>query len=125
MPRTLDAGQRARCASVAPLDLDRARLVTVPWLTPGVGAMTLGRWILVRRGNDDDADLIAHEVVHVRQWRELGVFRFLVRYLGSYLRARLRGQNHRAAYWAIPLEVEAREVSRRGGVAAGPRPDDA
>src|SRR5436190_1536926 len=45
--------------------------------------MTLGRWVLVRRGHEHDRGLIAHELVHVRQWRELGAVRFLVRYLGA------------------------------------------
>ena len=45
--------------------------------------MTLGRWILLRRGHEHDRGLIAHELVHVRQWRELGAVRFLVRYLGD------------------------------------------
>ena len=44
----------------------------VPVLTPGIAGMTLGRWILLRRGHEHDRGLIAHELVHVRQWRELG-----------------------------------------------------
>ena len=61
----------------------------------------------VRRRAADDAALLAHELVHVRQWRELGVVGFLVRYVGAYLRWRLRGYGHWAAYRRIPLEVEA------------------
>ena len=63
-------------------------------LTPGVAAMTLGRWILVRRGREDDVGLIAHELVHVQQWREHGAVPFLARYLAEYVRGRLRGQPH-------------------------------
>ena len=98
---------------VSPADTERARLVGVPVLTPGVAAMTLGRWILVRRGHEDDRDLIAHELVHVQQWRELGAARFLMRYLGAYARGRRRGLGHRAAYEAIPLEAEARTAAGR------------
>jgi len=94
-------------------DLDRARVATVPVLTPGIAGMTLGRWILVRRGHEHDGALIAHELVHVRQWRELGPVRFLSRYLGAYARARRRGLGHRAAYEAIPLEAEARALAGR------------
>lgn len=56
--------------------------------------------------------LLRHELVHVRQWRELGVVGFLWRYLGSYLALRLRGWPHWAAYRRIPLEVEAAWLAR-------------
>ncbi len=98
---------------VSARDLRRARLVVVPVLTPGIAGMTLGRWILVRRGHEHDLDLIAHELVHVRQWRQLGAARFLVRYLGAYARGRSRGLGHQAAYEAIPLEAEARAFAGR------------
>jgi hypothetical protein len=51
--------------------------------------------------------------VHVRQWRELGAARFLVRYVGAYARGRWHGLGHQAAYEAIPLEAEARLASER------------
>ena len=73
----------------------------------GAAAITLGRVVSVRRASSDDARLLAHELVHVRQWRELGAVRFLARYVGSYLAWRLRGYGHWAAYRRIPLEVEA------------------
>jgi hypothetical protein len=111
--RRLDADEREQFTHVPARDLDRARLVTVPVLTPGIAGMTVGRWILLRRGHDDDRDLIAHELVHVRQWRELGALSFLARYLGAYSRGRWRGLGHRAAYEAIPLEAEARTVAGR------------
>lgn len=57
--------------------------------------------------------LLVHELVHVRQWGELGVIRFLWRYLTGYLGGRWKGLSHRAAYLAIPLEVEARVTARR------------
>ena len=98
---------------VPPADVARARIVQVPWLTPGVAAMTLGRVILVRRGHSQDAALLAHELVHVRQWRELGAVRFLWRYLGAYTRGRAAGLGHQRAYEAIPLEVEARTLAGR------------
>ena len=113
MPRRLDARERERFTHVPVRDLDRARLVRVPVLTPGIAGMTLGRWILLRRGHDHDNGLIGHELVHVRQWRELGAVRFLSRYLGAYARGRWRGLGHLAAYEAIPLEAEARLVSGR------------
>lgn len=98
---------------VPPADVARARIVDVPCLTPGVAAMTLGRLILLRRDHAGDEPLLAHELVHVRQWRELGAARFLWRYLGAYVRGRLAGLGHTGAYRAIPLEVEARELAGR------------
>jgi hypothetical protein len=75
--------------------------------------MTLGRHILMRTECDGDERLLGHELVHVRQWRELGVFWFLFCYLQAYFRGRLRGRGHWEAYAAIPLEVEARVLSGR------------
>ena len=113
MPRRLDTSERASYGHIPPADLERARLVRVPVLTPGIAAMTLGRWILLRRCHEHDRDLIAHELVHVRQWRELGAVRFLVRYLGAYVRGRWHGLGHQGAYEAIPLEAEARALAAR------------
>lgn len=112
-PRRFDAREREHFTHVPMQDLDRARLATVPVLTPGIAAVTLGRWILLRRGHEHDDGLIAHELVHVRQWRELGSLSFLARYVGAYARARRRGLRHQAAYEAIPLEVEARALAGR------------
>ena len=113
MARRLDASERELFTHVPARDLQRARVVVVPVLTPGIAGMTLGRWILVRRGHEHDRALIAHELVHVRQWRELGSVRFLVRYLGAYAQSRWHGLGHQAAYEAIPLEAEARALAGR------------
>lgn len=61
----------------------------------------------VRARSAGDERLLAHELVHVRQWRTLGFFGFVVRYVGAYVRWRLRGYGHWASYRRIPLEVEA------------------
>lgn len=82
-------------------------------MPPGAAAITLGRVVSVRRRFSGDERLLRHELVHVRQWRELGAIRFLARYLGAYLRWRLRGYCHWAAYRRIPLEVEADWEARR------------
>jgi hypothetical protein len=88
-------------------------VVVVPCLTPGVAAMTLGRLILLRSDHAGDDALLAHELVHVRQWRELGAARFLWCYLAAYAAGRRAGLGHAAAYRAIPLEAEARELAGR------------
>jgi hypothetical protein len=98
---------------VPPTDVARARIIDVPRLTPGVAAMTLGRFVLLRRDHAGDTALLAHELVHVRQWRELGAVRFLWRYLGAYFCGRRNGLSHQRAYEAIPLEIEARTLAGR------------
>jgi hypothetical protein len=103
-------------------DVDVARVRPAPgwmtrsWIGP-VAAMTLGRTVYVRRDVLDGdpprlALLLVHELVHVRQWREMGAVRFLARYLGDYLRGRLAGRGHAEAYRAIRAEREAVDLSR-------------
>ncbi|MGA7271940.1 MAG: hypothetical protein WB239_12790 [Acidimicrobiia bacterium] len=91
-----------------------------PWWLRGVwpawvGAMTLPWGIYVRpdllRGHPESvARLLCHELVHLRQWKTLGVFGFLRRYLIDYLGGRAAGLSHHRAYQAIDLEVEAAQV---------------
>jgi len=80
---------------------------------PGASAITIGPVVSIRTAAAGDEQLRRHEAVHVRQWRELGLTGFLRRYLGAYVRWRLRGYGHWAAYRRIPLEVEAEWTARR------------
>ncbi|MEE8375140.1 MAG: hypothetical protein V3S26_02320 [Acidimicrobiia bacterium] len=117
------------------LDIDELRILIHPirpeqvWLSPaspvmmriwgrGIQAMTLRRRIFVDpRALSGDTEklglLIIHELIHVRQWSDLGVPGFLKSYLGDYLRGRRAGLTHRDSYMAIPLEVEARHLQSR------------
>ncbi len=81
-------------------------------MPPQAEAITLGNTIFVRKRSCDDQGLMAHELVHVRQFKDLGRVHFLARYVGSYLRFRVSGYGHMASYRRIPLEVEASWVSR-------------
>ncbi|MBW3610922.1 MAG: DUF4157 domain-containing protein [Actinobacteria bacterium] len=74
---------------------------------PGAAAVTIGPVISMRPHVAGDRRLLHHELVHVAQWRSLGVTRFLAVYLGAYGRWRLRGHGHWDAYRRIPLEIEA------------------
>ena len=80
-------------------------------MPPGADGITLGSLVIVRRtsaaGSGFD-ELLRHELVHVGQWREMGVIGFAIRYAGDYLRWRMRGYGHDGAYRRIALEVEAR-----------------
>ncbi len=106
--RALTAEAQVRYAHVDAVDTARARIVVVPVLTPGIVAITLGRYVFVKRGWEHSVALIGHELVHVEQWRRLGAVRFAVDYLGAYLRSRRAGLGHWDAYKAIPFEQEAR-----------------
>jgi hypothetical protein len=56
------------------------RAMTLPWaiyLSPAAYEAALA---------GDDSQLVAHEAIHVEQWRRLGWVPFLVVYLGEYLR---------------------------------------
>jgi hypothetical protein len=70
--------------------------------------------VSVRTHAAGSSHLLRHEAVHVRQWRTYGLTGFLLRYLHAYLRWRLRGFGHWAAYRRIPFEVEAEWVARIG-----------
>ena len=80
---------------------------------PGADAMTLGRFVMVRMGHEASRYLLAHELVHVRQYRDRGVAGFLTRYLGRYLLLRLDGRSHDAAYRRLPEEIDADWEARR------------
>lgn len=93
---------------------DRVRIVRVPFLAPGSSGMTIGRYVFLTTDVDRSGgrELLAHELVHVRQYAETGLARFLLRYLRDYFRGLVRLRNHRQAYLAIPTEVEARAEAR-------------
>jgi hypothetical protein len=80
---------------------------------PGADAITIRSVVSIRSAASADEHLLRHEREHVRQWRRLGTIGFLARYVGAYLRWRLRGYDHWGAYRRIPLEVEAEWAARR------------
>lgn len=88
------------------------RVVVGGPVPPQADAITLGKTIVMRAACAEREGLLAHELVHVRQFADRGVLRFLLRYVGSYLSGRLSGYGHMAAYRRIPLEVEACWLSR-------------
>ena len=102
-------------------DIDRVAIRTAPkWMVRtwrgDVAAMTLPWAIYVRNDvlvgeSSRLARLISHELVHVRQWQQLGIMRFLRLYLSDYLGGRREGLSHNQAYLAISLEMEARRIS--------------
>ena len=108
--RPLSVEEHGRYDHIGSGLLERVRLVRVPILPRAVDGLTLGRWVLLRgdRIERQASSLIAHELVHVRQFAEMGVIGFLSRYLTEYVSGLIRYRSHRAAYENISFEIEAR-----------------
>lgn len=68
----------------------------------GYGGITLDRWIFIRHDVRVTVPWLAHELMHVLQWRRYGVLGFLWRYGWTFFRDGLRYKN-------IDLEEAARE----------------
>lgn len=74
---------------------------------PTTAAMCLPWAVYIRPPFTLPPLVMLHELVHMRQWRELGVIRFLYIYLSEYLAARKSGLDHQSAYRGISLELMA------------------
>ena len=87
------------------------QVIVLPWLKrpmqrlvlPNWLAITIGRWIFSWRALDK-AEL-AHELTHVRQWRENGTVGYVRRYMAESARAASAGGDR---YRDNKFEVEAR-----------------
>ena len=89
----------------------RVRVVPVKALPGRYDGMTIGTTILLAAdvGEDGNSPLLAHELVHVRQWAEQGRIGFSRRYLGSFVRGLRLHRNWNRAYLSIEAEAEARQ----------------
>lgn len=97
---------------VLPRDLaSKVRVRQVRGIPGGYAGMTIGTTILLARPIDDDGTsaLLAHELVHVRQWAEQGVVGFTSRYVASFGRNLSRHRRWGPAYRDIDAEQEARQ----------------
>lgn len=88
-------------------DADEVRVVEVPFNRSGVGGATVGRIVFIASDRTDDPDLLAHELVHVCQWEELGL-EFLWEYSSEFVANYRELPNRREAYTAISFEEQAR-----------------
>jgi len=106
------SANRASWFSLVPYDVAyQARFIKVPWLPFGAKGLTLGRYVLLVMGLHRSPDeLIAHELVHVYQYRRNGPWTFLWRYVSDYLMLRKLGNGHRKSYLLIGYEAEARSA---------------
>lgn len=109
-----------------PLELDRYHLIPralaarvrvyeIPALPGSYVGITLGRHVFLATDVADDGKslLLAHELVHVRQWHELGAVGFARRYVWSFLRSLPSTRSWNESYQSIPAEVEARDGAAR------------
>jgi hypothetical protein len=92
-----------------------------------VHGITFGRHIFIKPNliTKDTAnrrklslELVAHEIVHVLQYKKEGFIKFLYKYLSSYWRNLQTKKNWNAAsrheaYREIPFEREAREIAAK------------
>lgn len=65
-----------------------------------IGGMTLNRAILIRKNLESKEVVIAHELVHVKQYQDAGsIYKFLKEYAKEV---------RKYGYYLAPMEVEAR-----------------
>lgn len=96
---------------VCPAELTRqVRVVKIPFIPGGYSGMTLGKAVLLATdvSPDGDSALLAHELVHVRQWNEQGVLGFSWQYVSSFARNLYTERGWNAAYQQIDAELEAK-----------------
>ncbi len=112
---------------LVPLEIrQRVRIVKVPRLFGGYDGLTSGRVVFLVEDDDQGGErpLMAHELVHVEQFRRQGRLVFGAVYFSDYFRGLVRHRRHRTAYLEIRQEREAREraqewVERRRSVQPG------
>jgi len=107
-------------------DLRRARIVTgLPWrLLPRLlkmGAITFSPFVIYREGRyrtdtSKGLALLAHEVTHLQQAREMGAIRFYASYLWGNIRCGFQHDKHHMEIPGIEKQREVRGVlDGRGG----------
>lgn len=81
------------------------RIIRRNWVVPrGYGGITFGNWIFIRHDVYVTVPWLAHELMHVLQWRRYGVAGFIWRYGWTFARDGFRYEN-------IDIEEEARSPS--------------
>lgn len=97
---------------------ERVWVYEIPALPGSYVGLTIGRHVLLATDVPDDgsSELLAHELVHVRQWWEQGLTGFGRRYVWSFGRSLTATRSWSASYRAIPAEAEARAVAREWAV---------
>lgn len=108
--RPLNEMELASYDVVSPDIARRVRVHQVKYLPGGYDGMTLGRNILLAHpvANDGTSSLMVHELVHARQWSEMGIVGFAARYVSSFLKNLVEHKRWKLAYHNIDAELEAK-----------------
>ena len=111
--RTLTADERLRYDHVPETDRDRAILIRIPPVIGPYRGLTIGRFVMLaeRVTPEKPSSLLAHELVHVQQFRQQGLPRFTWQYNRAFTAGLVRLRSWNGAYRAIPAEVEARRLT--------------
>ncbi|MEM8960258.1 MAG: DUF4157 domain-containing protein, partial [Acidobacteriota bacterium] len=124
--RPLEPAVRALLEAFFDADLGAMRLIpgvlgTGVTTVAGASGLTLGEWVFLAPScaaptwlrHPAGIELLAHEAVHVLQFRERGMVPFLTGYVGMYARARFTGKRHHSAYVQLTEERVAFAVQAR------------
>ena len=98
---------------VPPELAERVVIIAIGSLPGRYVGLTLGRFVFLAAmaPTDGAQPLLAHELVHVRQWTELGVAGFSFRYLRDFVTGLVRHRQWHQAYLHIEAEQEARQLA--------------
>ena len=108
--------QEIESYDLLPAELARkVRVVRLPPVGGPFHGITLGRFVFLGKPTcaKGTSKLLAHELVHVRQWYELGVVGYLLHYIPDFVRELRRQRRWMSAYRDIKAEVEARADADR------------
>lgn len=103
--------QEIESYDLLPVELARkVRVVRLPPIGGPFHGITLGRYIFLGKPTctKGTSKLLAHELVHVRQWSELGVVGYLLHYILDFVSELRRHRRWMHAYRDIKAEIEAR-----------------
>ena len=93
--------------------MPRHRVIVLPWIKAIAQRLIMPNWLAITVGplifawRELDAVELAHEVAHVRQWRQNGVL-YVLRYFRASRLAAAAGLDR---YWDNPFEIEARAAA--------------
>lgn len=90
-------------------------LVQLPAIPGPYSGLTIAKVVIIDRQlpPGTPSALLAHELVHVRQFHDRGILRFTLEYNKSFVAGLLTKRRWSKAYRAIPAEVEARSETTR------------
>lgn len=83
------------------------RVIELKHFIPGYKAMTIGPFILVKKGTILTSTDLNHESIHWEQYKELLIIGFWICYVFEFIMLLLRYQNWHRAYRNISFEKEA------------------